>query len=95
MSLINVQEYISEFDRIRNVCGDFAPWMLCAQADHIVQQLSAELGSDYVRDGKIFVHQSATLEQGVIMKGPVMIGKDCFVAAHSEASFLYEHSLKS
>jgi acetyltransferase-like isoleucine patch superfamily enzyme len=41
---------------------------------------------DFVKNrsnDSIFIHPTSTVEEGVILKGPVYIGPDCFVGAHA------------
>lgn len=38
--------------------------------------------SEIIRD-EIVIHPTAVVEEGVIMKGPVYIGPDCFIGAHA------------
>lgn len=56
------------------------PW----QVNHseIVQQAIAHLGGDYKVNGNIAIHKTATVEEHVVLKGPVIIGPNSFVAAH-------------
>jgi NDP-sugar pyrophosphorylase family protein len=58
------------------------PWDLVAQAPQIVRQLLAGLpAADFVVDGEVAVHRSATVEPAAVLKGPLVIGAGCFVAA--------------
>jgi len=41
----------------------------------------AALGNHYQTKSQIAVHRTATVEPGAIIKGPAIIGPDCFVAA--------------
>ena len=90
---MNIHEYISEFESIGRYCEHMFPWNICAQAKILIPQLIGELGTDYVVDEDRAIHASARIEQGVVLKGPVIIGKDCTVSAHSylrEGVFLGE-----
>ena len=58
------------------------PWDLVAQAPQIVRSLLAGLAaSDHAIDGDVAVHRSATVEPGAVLKGPLVIGPACFIAA--------------
>ncbi|HEX7863684.1 MAG TPA: LpxA family transferase [Variovorax sp.] len=58
------------------------PWELPPQAPEIVRRLLAGLpAGDYAIEGEIAVHRSARVEPGAVLKGPLILGPDCFVAA--------------
>jgi len=60
-----------------------APWELTQNAEAIVRRLIGALAPDYrVIDG-VALHSSATIETGAILKGPAIIGPDCYVAANA------------
>lgn len=60
------------------------PWELTAQASAIVRELLAALpAGDFAIDGEVAVHRSATVEPGAVLKGPLILGANCFVAAHA------------
>lgn len=58
-----------------------APWELTSQSEHIVRHLLATLpGTEYRISNEVAVHVTATVEQGAVLKGPLIIGSGCFVA---------------
>jgi bifunctional N-acetylglucosamine-1-phosphate-uridyltransferase/glucosamine-1-phosphate-acetyltransferase GlmU-like protein len=58
------------------------PWELPPRAAEIVRRLLAGLpAGDYVVEGEVAVHRSARVEPGAVLKGPLILGADCFVAA--------------
>jgi UDP-N-acetylglucosamine diphosphorylase / glucose-1-phosphate thymidylyltransferase / UDP-N-acetylgalactosamine diphosphorylase / glucosamine-1-phosphate N-acetyltransferase / galactosamine-1-phosphate N-acetyltransferase len=59
-----------------------APWELTTQSIGIVRSLLASMPTaDYVVSDEIAVHRSATVEPGAVLKGPLILGPGCFVAA--------------
>jgi len=59
-----------------------APWEITCQSEEVVRQLLAELpAAEYVIADEVAVHRSATVETGAILKGPLILGTACFVAA--------------
>lgn len=57
------------------------PWALVADAPVIVRALLETLPpSDYVIDGEIALHRSATVEAGAVLKGPLIVGPRGFIA---------------
>ncbi len=58
------------------------PWQLCQQSTQIVQALLAALDPQaYGITGDVAVHRSATVESGAVLKGPLIVGAEGFVAA--------------
>jgi len=61
---------------------DLKPWELTAAAAPIVGQLLAELpADDYLIQGQVAIHRSATVEAGATLKGPLIVGAGSLVAA--------------
>ncbi|KQQ56192.1 LpxA family transferase [Pseudomonas sp. Leaf127] len=59
-----------------------SPWSLMTQAAQIVTQLIAGLPMDEYRiSDQVAVHRSATVEPGAVLKGPLIVGPDCFIAS--------------
>ncbi|WP_268800619.1 LbetaH domain-containing protein [Pseudomonas huanghezhanensis] len=58
------------------------PWELVAQAPEVVLELLKALSpDDYEIRGDVAVHKSTIVEQGAVLKGPLILGPRCFVAA--------------
>ncbi len=57
------------------------PWELTQNSANIVSALLEKLGDDYVRSDGVAVHRRCTIEDGAVLKGPAILGPDCFVAA--------------
>ena len=91
--MLNIQQYISEFEHFDDEWKNILPWDLCAQAAHVIRRLRQQLGAEYVIHGEVAVHRNTIVEDGAIIKGPAIIGKRCFVSAQSilrEGIFLGE-----
>lgn len=58
-----------------------APWDVTQHAEAHVAAAIACLSTDYVVNGDVALHRSATVEAGAVVKGPAIIGPLCFVAA--------------
>ena len=62
--------------------SDLTPWDLVAHAAPMVKALLANLpAADYRISDDVAVHRSATVEEGAVLKGPLILGAGCFVAA--------------
>lgn len=59
-----------------------APWELSGQSEAIVRQLLGSLDlAEFVVANEIAVHRTATVESGAVLKGPLILGLECFVAS--------------
>lgn len=59
------------------------PWDWTQNAEAIVRRMMNQLGPDYRGIEGAAIHGSATIELGAIIKGPAVIGPNCYVAANS------------
>ena len=80
---ISIASYISSFATSPlSAHGNVPPWVLVAQSVEIVRGLLATLPSrEYVVTDEIAVHRSTVVEDGAVLKGPLILGAECFVAA--------------
>lgn len=83
--MIRLTDYIADFAQTSLApWADLAPWALVSQAPAIVRQLLTQLpADDYRIDDEVAVHRTATVEAGALLKGPLIIGPECFIAAGS------------
>lgn len=57
------------------------PWAITSTAEDRVRELLAEMVKDgYEIDGEMAIHRTAFVEEGAILKGPLIIGPGCFIA---------------
>jgi NDP-sugar pyrophosphorylase family protein len=61
--------------------NDQAPWHLVGNIEALLRQQIAGLDSSYTCVEDIAVHHSAIIEAGAVIKGPTIIGPNCFIAA--------------
>nr|WP_315421644.1 LpxA family transferase [uncultured Pseudomonas sp.] len=81
--MIRLTDYIADISRSALApWADLSPWALVTQAPAVVRQLLADLpADDYSVQGEIAIHRSATVEPGALLKPPLIIGADCFIAS--------------
>jgi bifunctional N-acetylglucosamine-1-phosphate-uridyltransferase/glucosamine-1-phosphate-acetyltransferase GlmU-like protein len=59
-----------------------APWELTRQSEAIVRSWLGELSaSEFNAANEVLVHKTAIVEPGAVLKGPLILGPHCFVAA--------------
>ena len=79
-----LQNSISEiFQTCPLLSGYQTPWAITAQAAGLVVRLLATLGGNFTIRNQIAIHRDAVIEDGVVLKPPVIISKGCFIAAHA------------
>jgi NDP-sugar pyrophosphorylase family protein len=62
--------------------AESTPWSLTNRSEAVVRSLLSTLDlRDYAVAGDIAIHRTATLESGAVLKGPLIVGPHCFVAA--------------
>jgi NDP-sugar pyrophosphorylase family protein len=83
--LIRLTDYIADISRSAlSPWADLSPWALVTQAPAVVRQLLADLpADDYSVQGEIAIHRSAIVEPGALLKPPLIIGADCFIASRA------------
>ncbi len=60
-----------------------APWEITTQAEAWVLRMQETLGEEYIIENQIARHRECIIEEGVILKPPVIISKGCFIGAHA------------
>lgn len=59
-----------------------SPWDITSQSEAIVRQILRTVSTaEFTVSGEIAVHVTATVENGAVLKAPVILGANCFVAA--------------
>ena len=56
------------------------PWALTAKIREVIRNKMKTLGKAYKVTDDIAVHKSAVIEANAVLKGPIIIGPDCFIA---------------
>ena len=81
-TMVDLSTYIKEWkEYFPDVSG--LPWEIVSDIQAIVTQTISKVDDQYeIRDGAA-IHRSAILEEGVILKGPILISPGCFVGAHA------------
>ncbi|WP_455923626.1 LpxA family transferase [Pseudomonas putida] len=58
------------------------PWQLVADAPgHVLARQAALPGDEYRIVDQVAIHRTATVEPGAVLKGPLVVGPGCFIAA--------------
>ena len=76
-----IEHYVARWSASPFAALAAPPWRITEQAEAVISAAISSLGPDYRINGDIAVHRTATVEAGAIVKGPAIIGPNCFVAA--------------
>jgi NDP-sugar pyrophosphorylase family protein len=76
-------QYIRLFSTVFPSCTDWFPWQVTCEMASLVQNLIAKLDGDYEVRGDSAIHRTAVIEPGAELKGPVVIGKNCFISGNA------------
>lgn len=83
MTDVSIPSYTAAWGRSLFAGIDLPAWLVVEQAEAVIRKASAGVGDDYEWHGDFAVHPTATIETGVVLKGPGIIGPRCLVAAGS------------
>jgi len=59
------------------------PWEITRDLSTTLPHIIARLGNEFKIDNGVAIHRTATIENGVVLKGPIIIHENCFVGAHA------------
>ncbi|CAK17502.1 DapH/DapD/GlmU-related protein [Pseudomonas entomophila] len=79
MKVPTVSKFIAHWHKLRLNLP--MAWQVTHDSHHQVMALLGRLPPGYRRQGDCAVHETATVETGAVLKGPIIIGAGCFVAA--------------
>jgi NDP-sugar pyrophosphorylase family protein len=80
---LDIRVLIERFAAVFADLQDKMPWEITNDLAEILNSRMPHLGKEYsVKDG-VAIHSTAVIEQNVVLKGPIIIGKDCFVGANA------------
>lgn len=81
--MIKTTDYISSFQDSPFHTYNKQPWLLIPELPTLIRREISQLDSAYSIKDEVAIHESATVEAGAILKGPLIIGPECFIAAHA------------
>lgn len=59
------------------------PWQIVNRTEELVTKIQQRLSTEYKIAYGVAIHKDASVEDGVIIKGPTIISRGCRVGAHS------------
>jgi UDP-N-acetylglucosamine diphosphorylase / glucose-1-phosphate thymidylyltransferase / UDP-N-acetylgalactosamine diphosphorylase / glucosamine-1-phosphate N-acetyltransferase / galactosamine-1-phosphate N-acetyltransferase len=81
--MIDIDGYIENFPNIFPAFKEMLPWKIIADVTELLHTELKNLGPDFVIENGIAIHKDAVIEQGVVLKAPVIICEKCFIGANA------------
>lgn len=81
--MISVLDFIGECKVLFPELLNFQPWEITKNIITVLEKKITDLNSDYKIENGIALHKSAIVEQGVVLKAPIIISENCFVGANA------------
>jgi NDP-sugar pyrophosphorylase family protein len=81
--MIQLNDYLQRFNVLFDGLAEAEPWTITLGASKILLEKINSLGSEYTISNDIAVHKGASVDPHAILKGPLIISSNCFVAAHA------------
>lgn len=78
-----MNEFINDFAELFSVESKLFPWEITSDLKMILEKHILKLNADYKISNGIAIHKSAVIEQGVMLKAPIIISENCFVGANA------------
>lgn len=78
-----IDSYIAGFSGTFAAQKDALPWEITKNLPGIIEEMMRHLDGSYMVNDGIAIHMSATVEKGVVLKGPAIVSEGCFVGAHA------------
>jgi bifunctional N-acetylglucosamine-1-phosphate-uridyltransferase/glucosamine-1-phosphate-acetyltransferase GlmU-like protein len=79
--VIAIEDFVASWQQSGLADRHLLPWEATSRAAELVHRALGRLGEGYRIDGDKAIHSSATVEPGAVVKGPVVLGPNSYVAA--------------
>jgi UDP-N-acetylglucosamine diphosphorylase / glucose-1-phosphate thymidylyltransferase / UDP-N-acetylgalactosamine diphosphorylase / glucosamine-1-phosphate N-acetyltransferase / galactosamine-1-phosphate N-acetyltransferase len=80
---IHLNKYIARFNNLFVSQKEKFPWTITRQMQEIILGEIKNLGEEFIINEGVAIHKTAIIEHGVTLKGPIIVGANCFIAAHT------------
>ena len=81
--MISVSDFIKEFPVVFPAFSTQQPWEITSKLWDVLPGVIASLSEEFIIKDNIAIHKTATIEEGTTLKGPLVIGANCFIGAHA------------
>ena len=81
--MIQVDDFIDIFSASFPSLQGLQPWHITQNLSPIISEMINSLDLNYRVDNGIAIHSTATIEEGSVLKPPLIICANCFIGAHA------------
>jgi NDP-sugar pyrophosphorylase family protein len=81
--MIRLEDYIKNISDFIEEPIKISPWHLVTNIVPTIKKMLALLGDDFTIKNDMAIHKTAIIEEGAVLKGPLIISENCLVAAHT------------
>lgn len=81
--MITTGDFIKHFSKIFPEAAGLQPWQITSALHQIISEKILSLDESFIGKNGIAIHKTAVVESGAVLKAPVIIGVNCFVAANA------------
>ena len=81
--MILISDFVKKFFVLFSEQKTFRPWEITRTLPNILKDMISHLESNYKIEDNIAIHNTAKVEQGVILKPPIIVNEHCFIGANS------------
>jgi UDP-N-acetylglucosamine diphosphorylase / glucose-1-phosphate thymidylyltransferase / UDP-N-acetylgalactosamine diphosphorylase / glucosamine-1-phosphate N-acetyltransferase / galactosamine-1-phosphate N-acetyltransferase len=81
LNRIHLPDFIKSFPLSQDLIRGLQPWEIIENLEEILQKIFPRFNEDYLVDGDLAIHRSATIEPGSIVKGHAIISAHCFIGS--------------
>ena len=81
--MIQVDDFIDIFSASFPSLQGLQPWHITQNLSLIISEMINSLDLNYRVDNGIAIHSTATIEEGSVLKPPLIICANCFIGAHA------------
>lgn len=81
--MIDLNTFIDNFKQNFPEQATLLPWEITNNLKEILYGMISRLGDEYIIQDGIAIHKTATIENGAVLKQPVIVGENCFIGANA------------
>jgi len=81
--MLDINIFIEDFTTKFHGLEHEYPWQITNNLIQLIEELIPELGDAYKIENGVAIHESATVESGVVFKSPTIIMENCKVGANA------------
>ncbi len=81
--MIKISDFINRFSETPVFHENIQPWELTNNLEGLIIEIILKLGSDYNISNGIAIHKSAIIENGAVLKAPVIVSEQCYISSYA------------